>query len=202
MPKLSGLELMEQVRKAGLPCEMVVLSGYSEFEYARAAIELRVFDYCVKPVDSELADHLLTRLENHLEKTPRLSVEAPQPTAPVKNAQFQKLLDYINVNFAEQMHITKLSKMFYINTSYCCKLFDQTFGMNFSAYVKDVRMKNAKTFLEAGCTVKETAQITGYTDYFYFTKAYKKYYSVTPSEYRKKCLAGAEPEEGAAIDEH
>ena len=86
------------------------------------------------------------------------------------------------------MHITKLSKRFFINTSYCCKLFEQVFGSNFGAYVIDVRMVNAKKYLAEGKTVKETAQMVGYTDYFYFTKAFKKYYGCTPTEFRKEAL--------------
>lgn len=193
MPKLNGLELMARLREAKLPCELVVLSGYSEFEYARAAISLGVFDYSVKPVDEELADNLLKRLASHLSQQlpavqgaaepPTRQSRIPQPLIPVKNAPFKKLLDYIGEYYGEQMHITKLAKMFYINASYCCKLFDQTFGKNFCAYVTDVRMENAQRFLMEGLTVKETAHRTGYTDYFYFTKAFKKYFGITPTKF-------------------
>ncbi|MDR1558316.1 MAG: response regulator [Clostridiales bacterium] len=181
MPALDGFGLMKRIKEAGLNCEFIIISGYSEFEYAKRAISMRVFDYVVKPVDSEDADNLLERLRDFLNRSAIDFSSAPS----VKNEQFQKMLDYIHLNFAELMHITKLSKKFFINTSYCCKLFEQTFDMNFTAYVKDVRMKNAKRFLQEGKSVKETAQLTGYTDYFYFIKAYKKYYGVTPSEFRK-----------------
>ena len=194
MPNMTGLEMMAKIREANFPCELVVLSGYSDFEYARTAISLGIFDYCVKPLDEQLAEQLLQRLKHHLAKqrpgepTSNIELHLPAQLVPIKNIQFQRMVDYINTNFEQQMHITKLAKKFYINTSYCCKLFEQVFGSNFGSYVIDVRMMNAKKYLAEGKTVKETAQLVGYTDYFYFTKAFKKYYGNTPTEFRKEAL--------------
>lgn len=194
MPNMTGLEMLAKIREANLPCEMVVLSGYSDFEYARTAISLKIFDYCVKPLDEELAGQLMQRLKQYLDQhrpskaLPCMELHLPAQLVPIKNTQFQSMIDYINTNFGQQMHITKLSKKFYLNTSYCCKLFEQVFGTNFGSYVTDVRMMNAKKYLSEGKTVKETAQLAGYTDYFYFTKAFKKYYGNTPTEFRKEAL--------------
>lgn len=194
MPDMTGLELMTIIREADFPCELVVLSGYSDFEYARTGISLGIFDYCVKPLDEKLAEKLLQRLKNHLDKKEHAEksecgeLQLPEQLISIKNTQFQRMIDYINTNFEQQMHITKLSKQFFLNTSYCCKLFGQVYGSNFGSYVTDVRMVNAKKFLAEGKSVKETAQLVGYTDYFYFTKAFKKYYGCTPTEFRKEAL--------------
>lgn len=51
MPGLSGLDLVEEARKRGLCEDFCILSGYSEFEYARTALRLGVEDYLLKPVD-------------------------------------------------------------------------------------------------------------------------------------------------------
>ncbi len=51
MPGLSGLDLIEEAKKRGLCGDFCVLSGYSEFEYARTALQLGVEDYLLKPVD-------------------------------------------------------------------------------------------------------------------------------------------------------
>lgn len=191
MPCMTGFELMTQIRQSGFHCELVILSGYSDFEYARTAISLEVFDYCVKPVDKNAANQLLQRLRIHLDafyNRPQEQfeiLELPRPRMPVRNLQFQKLIDFINTSYDQQMHITKLSKRFFLNTSYCCKLFQQVFGSNFGAYVIEVRMIHAKKKLAEGISVKETAQAVGYTDYFYFTKAFKNYCGCTPTEFRK-----------------
>lgn len=45
MPLMGGLELIEQVRRSDRAMRFVILSGYSEFEYVRAAVRLDVEDY-------------------------------------------------------------------------------------------------------------------------------------------------------------
>ena len=53
MPEMSGLKLIEtaQARWPHLRC--MLLTGHSEFHYAKKAIELQVFDYVLKPVDDQ-----------------------------------------------------------------------------------------------------------------------------------------------------
>lgn len=66
MPKISGIELMKKVREAGLNTEFVVISGFGEFVYAQQAIQQGAFDYCLKPLELDIAAALLQRLEEHL----------------------------------------------------------------------------------------------------------------------------------------
>ena len=64
MPLLSGLELIEQAQRLDPRLTSVILSGYSEFEYARQAIKLGVKNYLLKPVDrGELGQILNTAAE-------------------------------------------------------------------------------------------------------------------------------------------
>lgn len=50
MPGMSGLELGEKIRELYAPVEIIILSGYSDFEYARTAITMGAFDYLLKPI--------------------------------------------------------------------------------------------------------------------------------------------------------
>ncbi|MDE7015859.1 MAG: response regulator, partial [Kineothrix sp.] len=38
MPKINGLEMIEKIKEMGIHCVFVILSGYSDFEYARTGI--------------------------------------------------------------------------------------------------------------------------------------------------------------------
>lgn len=59
MPGMSGLELIKEALASGLCENFCILSGYSEFEYARTAIRLGVEDYLLKPVDKEKLREML-----------------------------------------------------------------------------------------------------------------------------------------------
>jgi two-component system, response regulator YesN len=67
MPFRNGLELIESLNSA-LPGRIIVIvSGHDEFEYAQAAVKLRVFDYVLKPVDAAGFAAVLERAKAELE---------------------------------------------------------------------------------------------------------------------------------------
>ena len=49
MPREDGLSLVAWLREQGYTMEVIFLTCHSEFEYARRALKLHVFDYVVKP---------------------------------------------------------------------------------------------------------------------------------------------------------
>ncbi|WP_020618724.1 response regulator transcription factor [Paenibacillus daejeonensis] len=53
MPKATGLDLVASIRAAGWNCKVILLTGYSEFEYSKKALQLGVSDYLLKPADDE-----------------------------------------------------------------------------------------------------------------------------------------------------
>lgn len=66
MPGMSGLELIEHIRQTGQHPEIVILSGYGEFQYAQKAIKFGVIEYLLKPVSRNDILELMNRLENRL----------------------------------------------------------------------------------------------------------------------------------------
>lgn len=62
MPGMSGLEAMADVIRDYSDLEWVVLTGYSEFTYARTALSLGATDYLMKPASPEEVERVLTRL--------------------------------------------------------------------------------------------------------------------------------------------
>jgi len=51
MPAMDGLELIRILRERGESCEIILLTGYQQFEYARTAIRYNVHEYICKPID-------------------------------------------------------------------------------------------------------------------------------------------------------
>ncbi|WP_346909078.1 response regulator transcription factor [Faecalicatena orotica] len=65
MPKMLGTETALHIRQNFPDTQVIILSGYNEFEYARSALQNGVSDYLLKPVDPSA---LLSSLENCIEK--------------------------------------------------------------------------------------------------------------------------------------
>lgn len=60
MPGMDGLELCQRIREMRLNMQIILLTGYADFEYARRGITLQVTDYCLKPIDiPQLSETLL-----------------------------------------------------------------------------------------------------------------------------------------------
>ncbi len=66
MPGLSGLDLIEQVKKLRPEVEIVIISGYAHFEYAQTAIKFGVGDYLLKPVDQEELNTTLRKFKERI----------------------------------------------------------------------------------------------------------------------------------------
>jgi len=49
MPIMNGVELLQQIRELNLNTQVIVISGYSDFEYTKAAIKANGVDYILKP---------------------------------------------------------------------------------------------------------------------------------------------------------
>lgn len=64
MPQMSGLEMIERLRSEKCGSEFIILSGYSDFEYAKEAIRLGASDYLVKPVVLETLVEAINQVEN------------------------------------------------------------------------------------------------------------------------------------------
>lgn len=68
MPFMDGLELMEVLKRQYPFIHVIILSGYSDFEYARKALQLGAVDYILKPIVFEEMIQCMKKLTAHLEE--------------------------------------------------------------------------------------------------------------------------------------
>lgn len=78
MPVMDGLEMVETAKAAGAKCHFVILSGYSEFEYARKALRYGVDDYLLKPLGPEDVIGLLDKLQAQISKEEEQAAETAE----------------------------------------------------------------------------------------------------------------------------
>jgi len=96
-----------------------------------------------------------------------------------------KIITYINVHYNENITLEQLSEISGRSTCYLSKLFKKHVDMNFTDYLAFIRIKVGKRMLKnPEYSIKEIAYEIGYGDPNYFTRVFKKYENVTPSEYR------------------
>ena len=78
MPVMDGLEMLQESVKQGNHCHFVILSGYSEFEYAQTALRYGVDDYLLKPLAPEDVTELLDKVQKKVEKEEAKSAQTTE----------------------------------------------------------------------------------------------------------------------------
>lgn len=68
MPKMQGIEVVSNLRKAHFHGRIIILSGYSEFRYAQEAMKLGVDYYLTKPIDEDDLEKALIEIRTIIQK--------------------------------------------------------------------------------------------------------------------------------------
>lgn len=93
---------------------------------------------------------------------------------------------YIKENYASELTLEDLAKIFGYSPYYLSKMFQKYAGINYKAYLQSVRVENAyKEMANSDHTISEVAMNNGFPSSKAFAKAFSKKYGLLPSEYRK-----------------
>lgn len=101
-------------------------------------------------------------------------------------SKIKSILTYIRNNYDSQITLDELSKIAGMSSRYFCRAFSAMTGKTPIAYLNYYRIECAGEFLKlTDKTVTEIAISCGFNDMSYFSKQFKRYKHLTPSQYRK-----------------
>ncbi len=180
MPDLTGIGLLEELKRDVFQPLFVIVSAYDEYNEVRKLFLSNGFDYLIKPVaDCELVN-LLNRLAGKIDYIlPKVENQTPSNKL---NEILQYMKDYSNMN----LMLETISERFKISSGTVCNLFTKHLDTTFSAHLCALRMERAKTLLRTtDKQIKEIAVNCGYSDALYFTRVFHKINGVSPSRFRE-----------------
>ncbi len=97
MPVMNGLELIEKCYNDNIDCKFVLITGYAEFEYAQKALQFKVSNYLLKPINTEELIKCLqtvrTNIDAFITKSNNLNKTLNQNKFLIRNAVFGKLIN-------------------------------------------------------------------------------------------------------------
>lgn len=96
--------------------------------------------------------------------------------------------EIIDRRFHEHLNLEDLSHSVNVSPFYLSRLFREELGVSFTEYLTKIRLEKAITLLAQGLSVKECCFSVGYNDPNYFSRIFRKYYAMTPTEYRDEQL--------------
>lgn len=92
---------------------------------------------------------------------------------------------YISEHYMKEIRLRDLALVAHVSESYLSTKFKKEVGSSFTEYLVRFRMNKANEILKSGNqTCKEAASAVGYEDYAQFSRMFKKYIGVSPTEVR------------------
>ncbi len=202
MPVMDGMELCSHlkgnIQTSHIP--VILLTARNQVEQWVDGLEAGADDYIPKPFNLKI---LLARIENLIASRQRLKLlftkeERPhteEVTANPLDQQFlQRVYDLMDAqnNDAEFSH-DQLAEALCMSRSLLYKKIKALTGMTVTEFSNSHRLRLASRLLNnSEVPISEIAYRCGFNDPKYFSRIFRKYYGMSPSEYAQQNLVSAE----------
>lgn len=208
MPEMDGLMMIAGLKSEFPDMQIIILTGYREFEYARRAIELGVLRFLLKPSKmNELEEAIeaatgrlnqirislgisATKQSGNDEKSSNDSEEGTEGTGEPENNEansfiVKNALEYIRENSQEKLRLVDVADQVYVSQWHLSKLLNKHTGKTFSDILNGARMEKSKELLkDPSLRICDVAEMVGFQDLAHFSRVFKKMEGMSANEYR------------------
>ncbi|MDO4513638.1 MAG: response regulator [Lachnospiraceae bacterium] len=190
MPVMDGLELIAKVHQLYPDLKCIIISGYSDFEFTKRAIQNDVMDYLLKPINKEELSSLLERLLDEYRQ--RMHLSEMDMTSDYSAAEIVTAVkNHIHDHFHEAIDLGDIAATLGFSSSYLTKIFQAETQTTPSKYLREYRMNMARDMLQkTNLPVSLIGEKCGYPDSFHFSKVFHRSTGCSPTEFRSKGISG------------
>ena len=190
MPGMDGLSLVKKFYEMGQHAKIILITVFQEFELARQAVHLGVFDMLTKPLSNESICASVSRAVKLLKEESGNQPEVMPFSAPENASSLVRhAIEHLNRHYTAEITLDSVSEYFQVSPNHLSRIFKRETGLGFVEILTKIRMAEALKLLESpDIKVYAVAEQVGYSDYTYFYQVFKKYYNVSPQKYRNKFL--------------
>lgn len=189
MPGLNGLDVIKEISPS-LLTKFIIISGYDEFQYAQKALQLRVFDYLLKPIDKK---NLFIVMENALNSYVQEKMSSLDSLSCHNVDLANESINFIYKNYNDpELTLKSIALHLHVSESYLTRIIKKKAGINFSELLTKVRIEAAISLLlsDGSFTTLDISEKTGYKSQHYFSKVFKDYTGMSPTNYKKNYKNG------------
>lgn len=106
-------------------------------------------------------------------------------TSSQKSYVVKTILEYMQKHYQQKVSLDQIAGNMYISSVYISKVFKEETGNSPINHLIQIRLEKATELMSAepSLTIKEIAKSVGYDDAYYFSRLFKKYYGVSPSQF-------------------
>lgn len=200
MPKVDGLTVAKKIKQIAPTTKIAIITGYNYFDYAQTAIKIGVEDYILKPISKSDVSEIIAKLVYMLQRDKR-SMEAEKLLQRIlerkvveiedsKNDYRELIQNVMEDNYSKsEFSLVVLSEKLSLSQGYLSGIFKKNFGIPFQDYLLQKRMEKAKILLlTTELKNYEIAEQIGFEDVNYFGMKFKKYYGISPKQYKDQVV--------------
>lgn len=97
-----------------------------------------------------------------------------------------KIKEYLDSNYTDDISLDDISKHFYINKFYLTRLFKDKYGITINNYINEKRITKSKELLRfSDMNIENIGNAVGISDANYFSRLFKKIEGITPKQYKQ-----------------
>jgi YesN/AraC family two-component response regulator len=190
-----GYDAIQKLNEVNLPTKYIIISGYSDFQYAQQAIRCGVKDYLLKPVDRIKLQEVIEKIIiEDLHGTIRDVNADSMNIDPVLGIHYDALSKLVNrilimikTEFAHNISLKSVADRFQMNSTYLGQIFIKETSMKFSEYLMSYRMHRAQELIQTtNEKIHWIALSVGYNNLNYFYTQFQNHFGTSPSSLRMK----------------
>lgn len=189
-----GQDLVKRIKKSGVDCACIMMSGHREFGYACEALRCGAWDYLLKPIQADKLEAVVELIikeklhgtVNHASKDEEMDPVLNRKLSELPTL-INKLLAMVRAEYRDNITLKSIADRLRMNSTYLGQLFIKETGLKFSEYVMLYRLNMAKEhILYTDEKIAVIAEEVGYSNLNYFYTHFRSYFNMTPSEMRLK----------------
>lgn len=109
----------------------------------------------------------------------------PRPEDPTTERLIKQAKQYMMLQFMHPISIDHLAGMLGYHRAHLTKLFKQKTGLSPMQFLQQIRMERAEQLLATTMTVEAVASAVGFGDALYFSRKFRKWRGLSPTEHRQ-----------------
>ncbi len=209
MNNMDGLAMIAAIRSERPDMEVTLLTGYRNFEYAQRAIKLGVTRFLLKPSKMEEIEEAIQAMtenlrgrgntghtiidriwnmeigeEKYLYETFLKNVEAGKLSEANRYVIREALLFMLH-HSNTKLSLSDVAEGCYVSTWHLSKLLNQSTGRGFFEILNIIRLEKSKDLLtQTDHQVQEISEMIGFQDIAHFSRIFKSFTGMSPTEYR------------------
>lgn len=210
MPGMDGLTMIASIKSQYPQIQVMILTGYRDFDYCQRAISLGVSRFVLKPSKMEELEEGVCAMTQKLDKQYEggengkdAGGETEEELAdeevgggipgvevcgnPASNFIVKQALAYIEEHYKERVKLSDVADHVYVSQWHLSKLLNRCTNQTFSDILNSIRIEKAKELLkDPSLRIGDIAEEVGFLDMAHFSRVFKKQVGSSANEYRNQ----------------